>query len=249
MAVESVLLLLAAYFCTSAFSAALGMGGGMMITAVLATMLPIHAVIPVQSAMLFFNTGYRLWLYRRHAVWGVAWPFLVGLAVGSTLGAVVYTQLPVAWLELAVGLAMLLTTWWPKRQHPSALFQAPAVRVGVGAVHGFLSSVLGIGGLLQAIVARAGLARQAFIGTFSLLMWGSNIFRGIGLWWGGASITPYILLILCAIPIGMLGAHAGKRFLDGLNERYFRLLLKSFMTITGALMLWRAATTWGLSSF
>lgn len=231
-------LLLATYFCTSAFSAVVGMGGGIMITAVLAMMLPVHAVVPVQSGMLFFNTGYRLWLYRMHANWRFALPFLLGLAVGAIAGAFVYVNLPEDWLQLCIGLTILFAVWMPGGA--GVLATSKPLQVALGAVHGAMTSITGISGLLQGVFARFGFSRHQFIGTFSVVMWGSNAFRLIGLFLAGATIGPYLGLIALAIPVGMLGALAGKRFLDGIDDRWFHLIFKSTMTLIAALMLYRA---------
>lgn len=231
-------LLLATYFCTSAFSAAVGMGGGIMITAVLATMLPIHAVLPVQTTMLFFNTGYRLWLYRLHADWKLAAPFLVGLAMGSTAGAFVYVNMPEYLLELCLGLTILLFIWWPGGG--GALVRNRWLQVVLGGIHGFITSITGIGGLLQGVLSRFKLSRQKFIGTFSAIMLGSNVFRGIGLFLAGAVIGPYLGLIAVAIPVGFAGAHVGKRFLDGMDDHWFEILFKTLMTLMALHLLYRA---------
>lgn len=233
-------LILATYFCTSAFSAAVGMGGGIMITAVLATMLPIHAVLPVQTTMLFFNTGYRLWLYRMHADWKLAAPFLLGLAIGSTAGAFVYVNLSEHWLELCLGITILLFIWWPGGA--GVLARSKPLQVVLATVHGFITSVTGIGGLLQGVMSRFKLPRQKFIGTFSTLMFGSNVFRALGLFLAGASIGPYLGLIALAIPVGFAGAHVGKRFLDGMDDHWFDLLFKTLMTLVGLHLLYRAFT-------
>lgn len=233
-------LLLATYFCTSAFSAAVGMGGGIMITAVLATMLPIHAVLPVQSTMLFFNTGYRLWLYRLYADWKLAAPFLLGLAVGSTAGAFVYVNMSEHVLELLLGITILLFIWWPGGA--GVLTRSKPVQVALGAIHGFITSITGIGGLLQGVLSRFKLSRQKFIGTFSAIMFGSNVFRGLGLFLAGASIGPYLGLIALAIPVGFAGAHVGKRFLDGMDDIWFDRIFKALMTLVGLHLLYRALT-------
>jgi uncharacterized membrane protein YfcA len=233
-------LLLATYFCTSAFSAAVGMGGGIMITAVLATMLPVHAVVPVQSSMLFFNTGYRLWLYRMYADWRFTLPFLAGLAVGGIAGAFVYVNLPEHWVELCIGLTILVVVWAPGGS--GLLATHKPLQATIGTVHGFLTSVTGISGLLQGVFSRFGFPRKKFIGTFSVVMFASNVFRLVGLFLAGVSIGPYLGLIVLAIPVGMLGAQAGKRFLDGIDDKWFHLIFKSTMTVIAILMLYRALT-------
>ena len=80
------LALMATSFGTSAVTAAFGLGGGVMLLAVLASVLPPAALIPVHGLVqLGSNTG-RTLVLRADVARGVLVPFLIGSLVGITAG-------------------------------------------------------------------------------------------------------------------------------------------------------------------
>lgn len=226
------------FFCTSAISAAAGAGGGMLITAVLSGFIPAPALIPVQNLILLMSSGSRAVLYRKDINWTMAWPFILGLGIGSFLGAGIYVHLPEKLLNILLATVMLYFSWGPGRGQ--WLQQFSGLRILMGAFHGFLSSLTGVGGLLQGTFARMPMSKNARIGTFAVVISSNNIWRGIAYAILGINLLPYFPLILAAVPIAIAGSAVGKKFTDHISERAFDILFKTIVTLFAARLLYKA---------
>lgn len=226
-----------AFFCTSAISAAAGAGGGIIITAVLSGFIPATALIPVQNLILLLSSGSRAVMYRKDIDWKMAWPFIAGLGVGSFLGAAIYVQLPEKALNLLLAAVMLFFTWGPGKGQ--WLSQFKGLRLILGACHGFLSSLTGVGGLLQGTFARLPLSKNGRIATFAVVISSNNIWRGIAYAILGVNLLPYLYLILAAIPVAILGTAVGKKLSDMISEETFNLIFKTVVTLFAARLLYK----------
>ncbi len=238
MTLAEIGLFSAAFLFTAMFSAMAGAGGGVLMTAVLSGFIPPAALVPVQNAILFFNSAVRSGLYRKDINWNIAWPFVIGLAVGSFIGATVYVNLPEDVIGLLMGIAMLVFTWGPIKSH--WITKSIPLRLGLGTVHGFLSSLTGVGGLLQATFTKLGLKKNERIGTFAVVITFNNVWRGLAFAVLGVSLVPYWKLIALAIPLAFLGGWFGKKVGDQIPERIFDILFKVIVTVFALRMLYQA---------
>ena len=103
--------LIFASFFTSALTAAMGLGGGVAMLALLGIFIPVAALIPVHGAVqLGSNTG-RAWRQRENVRWSVAGPFIAGSFIGAVIGAFVVVQLPDAVMKIMLGAFIVLITW------------------------------------------------------------------------------------------------------------------------------------------
>lgn len=64
-------ILILVVFVTSTLSGVLGMAGGMILMAVLATTLPIAAAMMLHGAVQLTANGSRAWFLREHIQWMV----------------------------------------------------------------------------------------------------------------------------------------------------------------------------------
>ena len=74
---------------SSFITASIGIGGGMIMLAVLAQALPINAVIPVHAVVQLGSNSGRAVMLSKH----ISWKLLVYFAAGSLIGALVGGQL------------------------------------------------------------------------------------------------------------------------------------------------------------
>lgn len=216
----------------------MGAGGGILITAILSGFIPTTSLFPVQNIILLFSSLSRTFFYWQDINWKIAWPFILGLAMGCFAGAAIYVQLPEKTLSFLIAISMLLFTWGPGKGEWLTRFLG--LRVLLGAIHGFISSVTGTGGLLQATFARIGLSKNPRIATFAVVISFSNVWRGIAYALFGASILPYWKLILIAIPIAFAGSWLGKKIGDLIPEKAFDILFKTIVTLFALRLLYKA---------
>ena len=105
----TLLVLALVAFATAAFSAIVGMGGGIVLLAVLLFFLDPLVVIPLHGAIQLVSNGSRAVAQRRHLQWSLIWRYSILLlplgAVALALGA-----------ELAGGRAPASLRPWPRRR-------------------------------------------------------------------------------------------------------------------------------------
>ena len=94
-------------FLTSLISAAFGLGGGSVMLAVLANLLPAPAIIPVHGVVQVGSNFGRAVVLLRHVDRSVFLPFALGSIAGVALGGMIAVQLPSALVQIGVGLFIL----------------------------------------------------------------------------------------------------------------------------------------------
>lgn len=138
----------------------LGIGGGLVIVAVLAHLfsaqgigngLSMHMAIGTSQATIVMTSMAAVWAHHRRG--GVLWPIMVamapGIVLGALLGAVIAEALSGQILKGLFGSFSLLMAWWMGADiHPAAVHSLPRrwVLALAGAVIGTVSALFGIGG-------------------------------------------------------------------------------------------------------
>ncbi len=232
--VWAALLLVAASFFTSAFTAAFGLGGGVAMLAILGAFLPVLALIPVHGLVqLGSNTG-RAWHQRAHIRFGIAVPFLIGSLVGAAAGALLVVQLPDAYLKLALGIFIVVITWT----------KIPGIEnlrgVGLAAGSGIIALANmffgATGPLLTAFLAQIiPDDRKALIATHAAGMTVQHLLKVIAFTIAGFAFAQWLPLVAVMIAAGYLGTIFGSRMLDKMPEAQFRFWFRIVVT---ALALW-----------
>jgi uncharacterized membrane protein YfcA len=195
-----------------------GIGGGLVITLVLAVAWEPHAALAVSAPALLLGNVHRLWLLRAEVDRKVALLLAAPALVGALAGGLVAVALPDAvlrWLLLAVTVLALLrelgVAWLPR---------ARPWLVGGGVLVGLTTATSGAGGLLLApLMLAAGLRGLAFIGTGAVV--GTTMHVAQSLAFGstgmlGPAQLPVALALGGAI---LLGNVAGRRLRPRLGER------------------------------
>ena len=113
-------ILVIASFLTSALTAAMGLGGGVAMLAVLSVGLPVTSVLPVHGVVQMGSNSGRVIIQRRHVVLPLLLWFALGSLVGVALGASVVISIPDALAKWALALFIL---WSIYRKKPSATAQ------------------------------------------------------------------------------------------------------------------------------
>lgn len=164
-----------AWVLLAAFASAIvggvgGFGTGVILTAVLAPIIGIKAVVPVLSlAGVLINAG-RFWFYRRSLQWPVARRVLAAALPCLVLGTWLYARLDARPLGILVGSLVLASV--PLRR----LLAARDVRVGRrgllagGAAFGLANGLAsGMGVILVSLLLGAGLTGPAVLATDALV--------------------------------------------------------------------------------
>lgn len=224
---------------TSALTAGLGIGGGVLLLGIMAFLVPPAALVPLHAVVqIGSNTG-RAWLMRRHIATGIVMPFALGAMLGASAGGSVASALPAHQLELLLGLFILYAVWgrWPELQGRA---RAAGLWLG-GTTMSFLSMFVGATGpLVASLLKTQSLERQPHMATFSTCM---SLQHGIKiLVFGGLGFvfTPWLPLLTAMIASGFVGTWLGERWLAGCSEAGFRRGLDWLLTAMAVQLLWQA---------
>lgn len=227
----SAAILVAASVATSALTAAFGVGGGVTLLALMASLVPAPALIPVHGLVQLGSNAGRAGLMARAVRPGVAAPFAIGTGLGALAGGSVAVALPPAVLTLAIGLFVLATLRGPKARLPT-IGLGPLRMPAAGLVTGWLTMFLGATGPLIAAVLRPVLTeRAALVATLAVLMTLQHLLKIVAFGLFGFAFGPWLGLAAAMVASGFLGTLIGARVLARLDEGLFRRALDVLLTL------------------
>ena len=116
---------------------------------------------------------------------------------------------------------------------------------GCGVFGGFATMFVGgTGPLVAPFVNAACQERQLVVATHASLMTFQHLFKVILFGVLGFAFGPYIPLMVCLIGFGVCGTIIGRRVLDRLPEKTFRIALQTILTLLAASLLYAAWTNY-----
>ena len=102
----SILMVAVSLLC-SFISAAAGIGGGLMMLAFLSTLLPPVYLVPIHGIIQFGSNFFRASLSFKEINKGAVIPFVIGCLIGSTMGGLIFTNLPTNYLKFGIAFFIL----------------------------------------------------------------------------------------------------------------------------------------------
>ena len=229
-------------FVGSFIAAGLGLGGGLLVLATMTLFLPPTVLIPVHAVVQIGSNGFRAFLMRRQILYSVIPAFLVGTLLGSWLGGLTIFALEVWLLQSILGVFVLYATWAPKFRSSNP---GPVKFFGCGVFGGFATMFVGgTGPLVAPFVNAACQERQQVVATHASLMTFQHLFKVILFGVLGFAFGPYIPLMVGLIGFGVCGTIIGRRVLDRLPEKTFRIALQTILTLLAARLLYAAWTNY-----
>ncbi len=231
--------LAAVAFATSALTAVLGLGGGIVLLAVMLLWLEPLVAIPLHAGIQIFSNGSRTVIQREHVAWSLLWRYALPLAPAGVLGLLSARALPTSALEAAIGGFVLVATWWPRALllgfDPAKL--AANVRFWLmGGLIGFLNPAVGATGPLQGpFFLDLGLSRHGVVGTFAACQTLGHLAKLLLFGAAGFAFLPHIGPLAALGLVVVAGTWVGSRLLDRVDERAFGWLYRGVLT---AVALW-----------
>lgn len=225
---------------TSILSAIIGMGGGILLLAVMLSFLTHAEAIPTHAAVQIASNGTRVLAFIRNVDRGAFARFVVGVIPGGLIGMLLLWGLgepdrSEPYLKALVGLYVLVATWLPRpRGGHTALgrwWDFPLL----GFVAGTAALTVGaIGPLIAPLFARRDFVKERLIATKACCQLATHVMkipaflflRDLNLDRLG---TLAAVMILMVIP----GTLIGKRMLAGITDRHFRIAFQVALTAAG----------------
>ncbi|MDA0672093.1 MAG: sulfite exporter TauE/SafE family protein [Cyanobacteria bacterium] len=241
----AVLILGSVSFVAWFLSMLAGGGSPLVLIPVITVLLGSQAVAPVITTGLLVGNSQRSLFFWREIDWVVTAWYVPGAIAGALLGAYAFANLHLEWLQIFLGLALLLMvanyglSRWLKRRSWSLTVRAwhflPAAFLnGVGS--GLVGST---GPIMNPLYLGYGLEKEAMVATKSankaflhLVKIASYLTLGVL----DSSYLGYGLVIgVAAMPANWLG----KQVLARMSSEQFRQMVFTLIAVSGLLMLWQ----------
>ena len=228
---------------TSALSAALGIGGGVLLLAIMSMLLPATAVIPLHGLVQLGSNVNRAAMTAQHIRWPALYWFIPGVVLGAALASVLLIDLPAAVLQLSIAGFILLLCWGPA---------IPKVATGivgtfsVALVTTFISHFVGATGpLVGAFVLQQQQGqRQATVATFAAAMALQHAPKALVYTAAGFIFYEWLGLVLLMILSGAVGTKLGLGVLKTTSDQRFAALFKGVLILLALRLIWQALSQW-----
>lgn len=230
-------------FVTGAMGTAAGLGGGVLLLGVMATVFPPTALIPLHGVIQLGSNVSRITLMHRHVLRSAIVAAGIGAVLGAAVGGELVVSLPTALLEAILGAFLLYVGWSPRITAGEPTHRRFFL---LGAAGALISMFVGAtGSLLSPFVAGVSPDRRVFVATLAGMM---AIVHGLKvLTFGllGFAFAAYVPLLAAMIAAGYFGNWTGKHLLDRIPERLFRHIFQVLLTLLALRLLFTAATKAG----
>lgn len=214
-------------FLTSCLTAVMGLGGGVLLIAVMPGLLPAAAIIPLHACTQLASNLSRAGFGWRHIDASIIPAFTLGALLGAWLGGEVYASLNLRWLPAVMGVLILAFTWLPipalSGGGRSALGVLGFYQTGIGMIAG------ATGPLGAAVLARRNQQRDWLVVNTAVYMTVNHALRMAAFTLLGFSFAPWWQLLLGLVTAVIVGSWVGTRIRPMVPQidfqRWFRMLV------------------------
>lgn len=225
---------------SSFVTAAIGIGGGLIVMPLLALVYPPREMVALTAPMFMANAVVTLWLYRKTFGTRRGYLALPGILAGIGIGARVLAVVPESLLRVLIGLIVLgflvVELAWRRNQGPSGLPVWAGVPLSV--LSGMVSAISNIGGtIISMYLLEPGMTPALFVGTLSFLY---VIMTGVKIvLFGTMGIVSWntIWPALPSLATIILGARLGRRVNGHISASGFRWTVVSVIGLSSFLLL------------
>ena len=217
-----------------------GFGGGLIISAFLAPIIGVKALVPVVGVIMLLNNASRVWFYRAALDIKTAGLIVACATPTAIVGAIVYVELNVSVITAILGCVLIGSV--PLRralEHREIRFNRTGL-AAFGGLFGFLNATMvGTGLLVVPVLMGAGLLSQALLATDAAIAIGVNIVKAV-VFGSFDVLTPELALAavvvgLCTVPGSWIAAWIVRRT----EVRIHTLLMEGLIIIGGLSFFWR----------
>lgn len=222
------LLLILAALATSILTAITGIGGGMILIALMPGLLPAPAIIPVHGLVQLFANSSRAVFGWNNIHWRFAVAFISGSVVGGIAAAGITLNINLEYTPLIIAAYILFIVWGPNLQFKKA---PRGEFFTIGILQTGLSMIVGATGPLgYASMVAKGLQRDALVVTGASMTTFTHLIKVILFGVMGFAFITYWKIILGMSAGVIIGAFIGTHIRYRIPESIFRPLIKWLLT-------------------
>jgi uncharacterized membrane protein YfcA len=228
--------LFVASFVGSFITVTFGIGGGVLVLAVMASILPPAALIPVHGVVQLGSNLFRTAVLAPHVYWTPFASFFAGSLIGIALGGALVTDLSPGLVQIGVGAFVIFSVFF---RPPSWLGGRPWI---AGCVSSCLTMFFGATGPFVAAFTRVfDLPRQAFVATNAVLMVVQHSLKITAFGVLGFAFGPWLLFCAVMIASGFLGTLCGRVLLLKMSDTLFRRVLNGVLVLLALRLIWQGS--------
>jgi len=223
-----------------ALSTISGGGGALVLVPLLNWTIGVGNTAPVLNLGTFIGRPSRLIIFWKHINWKVFLYYAPSAIIGAWLGAWLFSNFNVGWLQIIVGIFLISTIWQYKFGKKEKSFEMEYwFFIPIGFLVSTLGTIIGaLGPVLNPFYLNLGLDKEDLIATktanaflMGLSQIGSYTFFGL--------LQDQFWLYGIALGIGAtIGNMIGKKFLANMKSSTFRKLLIALMVISGIVLIY-----------
>ena len=215
-------------FLTSTITAVVGIGGGMMLIAIMPLFLPLNALIPVHGLTQISSNLSRAVFGYKDVQYEVIPKFLIGSFLGIGIFAGILNLISLEYVPLFIGAYILLSLW-------SAKFNEKIKKYENYFLAGFfqtgLSMVVGATGpLTMTLLLKDYKDKDKVVATSAALMSITHILKVFVFTYFGFVFFDYIEIIFAMIIGSIAGSWLGTKLRDKIDAKQFTIVLKVLLT-------------------
>ncbi|AZQ69731.1 sulfite exporter TauE/SafE family protein [Silicimonas algicola] len=231
--VPALLGIAAASFIGSFITVALGIGGGALMLAALASLMPPAALIPVHGAIQIGSNLFRAGILLGHVYWPPFLAFTIGSVIGAVAGGSIVVNLPPPYVQIGVGAFVI---WSVLSKPPAWLSRWPGL---TGGISSFLTMFFGATGLFVANFTKSlNLPRQSHVATHASLMTLQHVLKVAIFAILGFAFGPWLGFIVVMVLAGLAGTLAGKLLLNRMTDHGFKRALDVILILVSLRLIW-----------
>lgn len=227
MLLELTLLLIA--FITSTIAGVVGIGGGMMLIAILPSFLPLNALIPVHGLTQMSSNVSRAFFGYKEVQYQVIPKFLIGSFLGIALFASILSFISLEYVPLFIGVYILLSLWSEKFNEKIKRYESYFL---AGFFQTGLSIVVGATGpLTMTLLLKDFKDKDKVVATGAALMSITHILKVFVFIYFGFVFFDYIGVLIFMIIGAVLGSFVGTKLRNRIDGKKFELILKLLLSV------------------
>jgi len=216
-------------FATSVIAGAVGIGGGLLLIAILPSFLPLNALIPVHGLTQISSNVSRAYFGYKDIQFSVIPKFLAGSLVGVGIFALLLNLISIKYIPLFIGTYILLSLWSKTFNDKIKKYESYYV---IGFFQSGLSIVVGTTGPLALTkLLKEFEDNDKVVATSAALMSITHSLKALVYLNFGFIFADYLWVILIMMACSILGSYVGTHVRNIIDSKKLFIVLRILLTI------------------
>ncbi len=216
-------------FFTSTIAGIVGLGGGMILIAILPSFLPLNAIVPVHGLTQLSSNLSRAVFGYKDVQMEVIPKFLFGSILGVSFFAGILLLVSLEYVPLFIGSYILLSLWSNKFNEKIKRFESYIL---IGFFQSGLSLVVGVSGpLATTLLVKDYDDKNKIVATAAALKSITHLLKVFVFMIFGFVFFDYIGILIAMIIGAIAGSWAGTKLRDKIDGKKFVLTLKILLSL------------------